>query len=279
MNDGFGKLFSSASVSDDENVEATETHEELTQDEVQQEAVETEAVEEPVTGQAEETDELSEAETGRKDISVPLHVLKEERQKRQALEALLKEREERDAEIEREREQQAAQSTKAQPAFGNFPDPIDDPQGYAAWTLEQVQQTAHAMVMQQKLDDAVVRASATHGEDYVREATEWALAKAETDLAFKQTAFAQPDPVEWAIQQHKQHAATSQFVADPNAWFEAELARRGLNMAAQQTTAAQSANTTMAARATPPKSLASVTSNTRATPTKGEFTFTSIFKK
>ena len=158
---------------------------------------------------------------------VPVAALRDERHKRQALEAEL---------AHYRASQQPAQPMQTQaeqPA--DAPDMFEDPAGFQAW----VRQAAASDAMKQARQEFALertRASAiaaqTKYADY-NDAIEAFKDLAATNPGLEQTMMQQPDPAEWAYRTAKTHMEVSQYGsldAAINARVEAELAKR---MAAQ----------------------------------------------
>jgi len=114
---------------------------------------------------------------------VPQAALHEERRRRQALEEQMRQQ-------------------PPQPA----PDPYEDLEGYEAH--QEAQRIAITAQWSQRL------ATATHGEEAVRAAQQWAEQRFETDPVFRQQALSHPDPYGFAIAEHQRDQAIQMFT-DP----------------------------------------------------------------
>ena len=137
---------------------------------------------------------------------VPIGAVLDEREKRKALEIEL-------AQYRQQQTQQAA------------PDPFDDPQGFAAHQQGLVQQAIIQDRFERSNEDAVEK----YGEDKVKEAAEWAAARAQSNPAFASEYMGKTRPVQWIVQQHQREALMSE-IGDPSKlddWFAREAAKRG----------------------------------------------------
>lgn len=96
----------------------------------------------------------------------------------------------------REREQQ-------QPAI----DPFDDPQGFAAYQSQQVEQR----LTQERFAFSDRFARKEHGAEAVDAAVQWAQERAQQDPVFAASYMRESDPIEWIVQQHKRDSMISQI--------------------------------------------------------------------
>jgi hypothetical protein len=162
---------------------------------------------------------------------VPLTALMDERDKRKTAE-------DRIAKFEREQSQRNAPAA---------PDPYLDPEGAQAHTAARFQQE----IVNTKLDLSETAARRHYGADKVETAKTWALGRFAEDPSFQQKLLAQPDPYEFAIQQHERETIASSVTADDFTQFQAWKAAQ-----------AQLAPATTASAATPsadpPRSIASL---------------------
>lgn len=204
----YGSIFDGEQAPTDEAVAAPEVVEEVAAQEPEQ--AETQEQEpEVVVEQAEETVQPERVEGGR---TVPLDALKEEREKRQAI----------------EREYRALKAQLDQPAKpANVPDPFDDPKGFAAYQSEQFQ----SAILTERFTMSDIMAKQAHGEDVVQEAAQWAIEKSQADPTFYQRYISQPHPIDWIVRQHKQDGLVSQIGDDPDAWVRKRAAELGLTAA------------------------------------------------
>lgn len=171
---------------------------------------------------------------------VPISAMLDERDKRKALEA------------ERDRYKQELEQARQKPAQ-NVPDPYDDPQGFAAYQEQRVQEA----VTQQRFQMSELMAKQTHGEETVNTAAQWALEKANSDPAFAAAYHRQAHPIDWIVQQHKRDAILSDIGDNVDDWFTREAAKRGYapaNVAAPAPAVAQTQQATPPAKV--PRSLA-----------------------
>jgi hypothetical protein len=148
---------------------------------------ETVAEPEPAPSQPEVVEQPEQARPG----YVPIDAMLTEREKRQALER-------RVAEFEAQRTPQAR------------PDAFDDPEGYDRHIQGLIQAETHRV----RAEMSYEMACSKHGKDDVEAARTWALEKAQNDPLFGQQVEAafktQSLPVEWVVQQHKRDALVSQ---------------------------------------------------------------------
>lgn len=174
-----------------------------------------ETVEEPTQEVAEPVTPAQEAEARQ----VPLNVVLDERDRRKAAEA----------ERDRYKQQWEAAQQRQQPR--TVPDPYDDPQGFAAYQEQHVQQALTA----QKFQMSELMAKQVHGEETVQKASEWALERANSDPTFAAAYHQQAHPIDWIVQQHKRDSLYSQLPTDVNSLdelIEREIAKRTASVAA-----------------------------------------------
>lgn len=165
-----------------DSIEAPETEEEVPVIEQAQEDTVAEQVAEP-DGEAAE-----QVETDPK--QVPLAALKEEREKRQALERKFAELESRVGQP-----QQQVQQHQRQQA----PDPYEDPEGYNAYVQNTVAQTEWKM----RAEMSGRFAEDKYGKDTVEAAVSWAQAEGAKDPTLGQRVQMQSSPVEFVVQEYK----------------------------------------------------------------------------
>lgn len=141
---------------------------------------------------------------------VPVAALVDERVKRQEFER-------RTQELERQL------AERSQPASA-LPDPLDDPEGFAAHQDQRFQQA----LTQQKFQMSDVMARQAHGAEMVDSASEWAMDRAKADPVFAAQYMREAHPIDWIVQQHRRDADLSDYSKDPVAF-----ARRILEAAGQ----------------------------------------------
>lgn len=183
-------------------------------------------------------------------------------------------------ELERWKAEQEAKARQPVEA----PNPYDDPNGFAAWQTQQVQQ----MIVQDRFERSHETAVERHGEDKVREAIEWATARAQTNPGFAAEYMQNTRPVEWIVQQHQRDALLSD-IGDPSKlddWFAREAAKRGYALQSAPIAATPAPLAPIAAAqpaqkpAQPPRSLAAETGVApTATHDDARAEFLSIFDK
>lgn len=142
---------------------------------------------------------------------VPLNVVLDERDRRKA------------AEQERDRYKQQWEAAQQRQQPQNVPDPYDDPQGFAAYQEQRVQEA----VTQQRFQMSELMAKQQHGEEVVTKASQWALEKANSDPTFAAAYHRQAHPIDWIVQQHKRDAIMSDIGDNVDDWFTREAAKRG----------------------------------------------------
>lgn len=160
---------------------------------------------------------------------VPITALLDERDKRKKLEE----------EIERFK---AAQKPAEAPAV---PDMFDDPEGFAAYQEQKVQQAVYA----QNLRFSERLAAKEYGAETFAKAKEWGIAKCDADPHFNAKVAASDDPYELVVSEWKRDQVASQFNPDDFAQFQAWKAAQ--SAVQEQTKPAPQA---------PPRSLASAPS-------------------
>ena len=163
-----------------DSIEVPETEEEAPAIEQAQEETVAEQVAEP------EGEAAEQVETDPK--QVPLAALKEEREKRQALERKF-------AELESRVGQPQQQVQQRQLA----PDPYEDPEGYNAYVQNTVAQTEWKM----RAEMSGRFAEEKYGKDTVEAAISWAQAEGVKDPTLGQRVQMQSSPVEFVVQEYK----------------------------------------------------------------------------
>lgn len=196
---------------------------ETTEDEIVEETtaneVEAEEVEETEvtdTEAAVEDAQIEQKQPPEDKHDAPMAALIDERNKRKEYENRVKQ-----LEAERSQWEQSQRSS-------NTPDPYDDPEGFAKLVEERATATAEQRLFAYKLEDSFQRAAASHGEDVVETAKQWAMQHGENNPAFEADFYAQRDPIEWIVQQHNRHSMLSEFETDPKAWALKYVQEHGL---------------------------------------------------
>lgn len=183
---------------------------------------------------------------------IPIAAMMDERDKRRAL--------------EKELEQFRSKQVEA-PAI---PDPFDDPQGYAGYVQQQIDERTTAVTFQ--ISERFAKQA--HGEEAVQKAIEWGAEKAKADPSFAMGYMRDSDPIGWIVQQHKRDALLSDIGDNPDDWFTREAAKRGyvVQSATEPAAAPAVAMRQPAPRApVPPRSIASDATPASATPTSGSY--------
>ena len=165
-----------------DSIEVPEAEEEAPEQDSALEANAEEQVAEP------EGDAVEQVETDPK--QVPLAALKEEREKRQALE-----RKFADLESRVGQPQQQVQQHQRQQA----PDPYEDPEGYNAYVQSTVAQTEWKM----RAEMSGRFAEDKYGKDTVEAAILWAQAEGAKDPTLGQRVQLQSSPVEFVVQEYQ----------------------------------------------------------------------------
>lgn len=142
---------------------------------------------------------------------VPFGAMLDERDRRKAAE------QERDELRRWKQEQEAARQS------AKVPDAFDDPQGFADYQRQQMEQVQVGLRFE--MSDRFARQQ--HGAEAVQSATDWATQRAQEDQGFAIQMMQQADPVGWIVQQHKRDAMLSDIGDNPDDWFEREAAKRG----------------------------------------------------
>jgi hypothetical protein len=175
-----------------------------------------------------------------KDKSVPLPTFLDMRDR-------AKEAERRAAELEA---RNAPQTPPQQ-----MPDPVDDPQGFAAWNDARTQDALTA----QRFEMSDLMAKQQYGEEVVKTAADWAMERASTDPVFKAAYMRQPHPLDWIVREHKRSGLLNDIGDNVDDWFVREAAKRGYQPTAPELAPAPAvaATPTAAKPAVPPRSIAS----------------------
>jgi len=153
------------------------------------------------------------------------------------------------------RNQELEARQNAQPQAQEIPDPVDDPNGFAAAMRAEAQQ----MLVAQRFEMSKEIATQQYGAEAVETARQWAMERAAKDPAFDMSLGSQPHPIAWIVQQHKRDGLISQIGDDPDAWVRKRAAELGLGAPAPAAVAAPVAamgQPAPTAVAQPPRSLA-----------------------
>lgn len=152
---------------------------------------ETEVIEtpEPIQeqpAQVEALEQVQEPEKPQEEVHVPSWRLREETERRKA--------------VERELEQLRANAPKpVQQAPQQAPDPYEDPVGYNAYVQQTVQQTEWKM----RAEMSGRFAEQVHGKEKVEAAVAWAQEQGEKDPTLGQRVQSQSDPVGFVVQEYE----------------------------------------------------------------------------
>lgn len=169
--------------------------------------------------------------------SVPITAMLDERDKRKALEQEL-------AQLRASQQQQQPQAV---------PDVFEDPDGFAAYQDQKVQQALY----QQNLRWSERTATIEHGAETVNQAKEWAVARCDADPYFNAKVAASPDPIGFAVSEWKREQIASQVTPEDLTQFQAWKAAQAQ---LQASAAPQGAAEPITPRTPPPRSLASAPS-------------------
>lgn len=145
------------------------------------------------------------------------------------------------------------QAQRQQPPI-EAPDPLDDPQGFAAHQSRHVEQA----LTEQRFQISDVIARQQHGADVVDAAGQWAAEKARTDQAFAVSYMRQQHPIDWIVQQHRQDQLLTDIGGNVDDWFTREATKRGYAPAQIAAVSMAAPQQQAPVPATPPRSLASV---------------------
>ena len=260
MNDDFDSIFDNEIPSDTTTEETVVTNDPV---ETTVEAV----VEENDNVETTDHEKVIEETTEREPTSVPIAALLDTRDK-------LKDEKRRADEAERRlAEYQSSQANQHSQA--SFPDPYDDPEGYRAAIIKDVEDRFIA----QKMTSSRAHSIEKHGEELTHKAIEWAVERANSDPSFEAKIIANDAPVEWIIREHNRHAELSEFETDREAFIRREAAKLGIGTTDQ--TIVPQTSTPNGVKNTAPRSLATVTSATKNASNEFDLTesFNSIFDR
>lgn len=201
---------------------------------------------------------------------IPLAAHLDERERRQAAE---RQRDELQARIdadERQRQQQAREAAvKAAPV--QIPDPATDPQGFAAFQQQQMEDR----LFFQRRDDSRRFAVLEHGKDVTDAAFQWGAARCDTDPSFNARVRASQYPMDLVVNEWRQAQAVEKFGSIDPKDYDAFTAWKATQPGAQQPGASQQQQTHAAAPpgaapAAPRPSLAAAPSAGAASEPRGE---------
>lgn len=171
---------------------------------------------------------------------VPISALLDEREKRQRFERELAE-------------------LRAQQQPSKIPSVTEDPEAFAAYQQQLVQQTA----TNTKFETSELVARQQHGDDPVQKAMDWAMERSSASPAFAAEYLKQKHPIDWAVRQHKRDTFVNEIGDDPEAYkarIRAEIAAEAAQPHAPQGQAPASPQPAAPKPPPPRPSLASATS-------------------
>ena len=147
--------------------------------------------------------------------------------------------------------EQLRQAQQRQQPQQQAPDPLDDPQGFAAHQERIFEQK----LTEQRFQTSDVIARQQHGSEAVDAAGQWAAEKARNDPSFAVAYMREAHPVDWIVQQHKRDQMISTIGNDPDEY----VRRRAVELGFIQAPApiAAPAATQQPVAPAPPRSLAS----------------------
>lgn len=139
------------------------------------------------------------------------------------------------------------------PAAPEIPDPFEDPEGYHTYHQNEVARQVKSATLNMSRMIAVT----AHGEEAVSEAMAWAAQRAEVDPTFRQQSWNHHHPVDFAVNEYRQHQLMDKLRADPDAYIRQRALEMGLvDPTTIQPAAPQPAPVAPTAPPAPPKSLA-----------------------
>lgn len=204
--------------------------------------------------------------------------VKDEPERMIPLAAHLDERDRRKAERDRadrlERELAEERARHAHKPDAEVPDPIDDPNGFTGYLQQQIQ----AAEMNSRFNLSETLAREKHGAETVDAVMQWGLQKANENAAFKADLLRQPDPIGWAIRQHKRDEIVNQIGDnDVDTFVKNYVATNAERLGLSSSPPPQHA---ASQPATPPRSLASspATGDLRDVPTGPMAALEAVFK-
>lgn len=118
-----------------------------------------------------------------------------------------------------QRQQSAQQPRSEAPAKAAKPDPLLDPEGYAAAIREEVRQEALA----ERREESLIRARESNPKDFDEA---YAAARQAVDPALKARMQASRDPGKTLLEWHRENKVKAEVGNDPNAWLEKKLEER-----------------------------------------------------
>ena len=227
--------------------EATEEVVEVEEPEIEAEATEVPAeTEEPMAPQVEAIEEPKDEPS-----TVPLEALRQERERAKQY----REQVENYQRAEQEREQARLAS--------NMPDPIDDPQAYHDYVINNAVMQIEERNKVAKFESSVKKAQETYGQEYLDDLADFVSQTKAVDPTIEAKAMAAPDPVEYVIGLKKRQELMKNVEADPDAWVKQRAIELGLiPMAQAQPTVVEQA-TPAVPKMTGPRSLANAPATSR----------------
>jgi hypothetical protein len=180
----------------------------------------------------------------------------------------------RDRAKEAERRLAEMEAKAPKPEAPKAPDPVDDPDGYREFVVNE----ARAAATQSRFEMSDVIAKQTHGEEAVEAASAWAMERAKADPSFAAQYMREQHPIDWIVRQHKRDAIVSAIPETGiDDWIKAEAEKRGYVLQSAVPVAAPAVVTPPAMTPAPPRSIAS--DAPAAPPAPGSADFMDIFRK
>lgn len=172
--------------------------------------------------------------------------------------------------------EQLRQAQQRQQPPQQAPDPLDDPQGFAAHQERIFEQK----LTEQRFQTSDVIARQQHGSEAVDAAGQWAAERAARDPSFAVAYMREAHPVDWIVQQHRKDQLLSDIGGNVDDWFTREAAKRGY-VAAPSPIAAPVAVPQQQVAPAPPRSLASApgAGGVKAVPTGPTAALDSVFTR
>ncbi len=241
LNELFEKLDEPVNEHDDE---ITDTVEDTVQDdEVEVEEIEHDDEAEEIV-EVEETPEASEETEAEDDDETDEHPKESKKVSEGRLNAILAERDKRQAAVEEAKAAIAARDKavaelaemrRQQADFDaqNLPNPYDDPTGFVAAKEAQFQQ----QMMLQSLNFGIERATAKHGVEEVEKAVAWFDSQAEANpgIPLRENMMKQSDQVEYVVNSYKQAQQMQALSTGDYSALVAELQKAGFHISKAET--------------------------------------------
>lgn len=161
-----------------------------------------------------------------------------------------------------------AKANEAKPAAPVTPPPSfkDDPEGFAAHLAEQTTRTQ----ISTRFEVSELNAREKHGDDIVSSAMEWGMQRAQESPAFAAEYLKQPNPIAWAVKQHKRAALLDEIGDDEEKFITARAEKLGFVKASPAAAPAAPSTPQAAAPATPqPAPQATPTRSLASAPSAG----------